>query len=78
MYSHSEFGLTPVVSEKYGHLDASYFAVAVVRADSGIQSLSQLRGKKSCHTAIDKTAGKTGDGGHILFQRGVVDFVCFI
>lgn len=54
---HVEYGLTPVVSERYGLLDASYFAVAVVRANSGITSLSQLKGKKSCHTGIGKTAG---------------------
>lgn len=54
---HMEYGTIPVVTEKYGLLDASYFAVAVVRADSGITSFQQLRGKKSCHTGIDKTAG---------------------
>ncbi|XP_068210038.1 transferrin-like isoform X1 [Palaemon carinicauda] len=54
---HLEYGFVPVVSERYGQLDASYFAVAVVRANSGITSLSQLKGKKSCHTGIDRTAG---------------------
>nr|XP_045618315.1 transferrin-like [Procambarus clarkii] len=54
---HVEYGLVPVISERYGQLDASYFAVAVVHANSGITSLSQLQGKKSCHTGIDKTAG---------------------
>lgn len=52
-----EFGLTSVVTERYGLLDASYFAVAVVKADSGITSLAQLKGKTSCHTGIDRTAG---------------------
>ncbi|MBO1764682.1 PhnD/SsuA/transferrin family substrate-binding protein, partial [Escherichia coli] len=55
--AHVEYSLVPVVSERYGLQDASYFAVAVVRADSGITSLSQLRGKKSCHTGIGRTAG---------------------
>ncbi|KAK4328767.1 hypothetical protein Pmani_000826 [Petrolisthes manimaculis] len=55
--AHVEYGLTPVVTERYGLLDASYFAVAVVKADSGITSLTQLRGKTSCHTGIDRTAG---------------------
>ncbi|XP_066947726.1 transferrin-like [Macrobrachium rosenbergii] len=54
---HVEYGLIPVVSERYGLLDASYFAVAVVRANSGITSLSQLKGKKSCHTGFERTAG---------------------
>ncbi|KAK7067218.1 Antigen p97-like protein [Halocaridina rubra] len=54
---HVEYGLIPILSEKYGLLDASYFAVAVVRADSGINSFRELKGKKSCHTGFDKTAG---------------------
>ncbi|XP_047479636.1 transferrin-like [Penaeus chinensis] len=54
---HTEYGIYPVVAERYGLLDASYFAVAVVKANSGITSISQLHGKKSCHTGIDKTAG---------------------
>lgn len=54
---HVEYGLIPVLSERYGQLDASYFAVAVVHANSSITSLSQLQGKNSCHTGIEKTAG---------------------
>ncbi|XP_076054624.1 transferrin-like [Oratosquilla oratoria] len=55
--SHVKFGTTALISERYGPLDASYFAVAVVKADSGITSLEQLKGKKSCHTGIGRTAG---------------------
>ncbi|CAL4088009.1 unnamed protein product, partial [Meganyctiphanes norvegica] len=54
---HREYGILPVVGERYGVNDASYFAVAVVRADSGINSLADLKGKKSCHTGIEKTSG---------------------
>ncbi|MPC36721.1 Transferrin [Portunus trituberculatus] len=70
--------LVPIVSERYGSLDASYFAVAVVRANSNINSLSDLRGKKSCHTGIGRTAGwkipvvTLMNAG--LFSKGDCDF----
>ncbi|KAG7154131.1 Transferrin-like 3 [Homarus americanus] len=38
IFLRTEFGLFPVLSEVYGQLDASYFAVAVVKADSSITS----------------------------------------
>lgn len=56
-HAYRDHKLMPIVSERYGLLEASYFAVAVVRTDSGINSLSDLRGKKSCHTGIGRTAG---------------------
>ncbi|UYV72026.1 MFI2 [Cordylochernes scorpioides] len=37
-------GFVPVAAEYYGSSDNSYFSVAVVRADSGISSLADLRG----------------------------------
>ena len=36
---------------------AGDFAVAVVRAESNITSLVQLRGRKSCHTGIGRAEG---------------------
>uniref|UniRef100_A0A0N7ZB72 Transferrin-like domain-containing protein n=1 Tax=Scylla olivacea TaxID=85551 RepID=A0A0N7ZB72_SCYOL len=56
-----DFGFQRLLSEVYdtksGRYTSSYYAVAVVRADSNITSFIQLRGRKSCHTGIDKTAG---------------------
>uniref|UniRef100_A0A0P4WM63 Transferrin-like domain-containing protein n=1 Tax=Scylla olivacea TaxID=85551 RepID=A0A0P4WM63_SCYOL len=56
-HAYRDHQLMPIVSERYGLLDASYFAVAVVHIKSNISSLSDLRGKKSCHTGIGRTAG---------------------
>ncbi|XP_030218894.1 serotransferrin [Gadus morhua] len=50
------YDLQPIISEKYGSGSSCYYAVAVVKKDTGF-SFKQLRGKKSCHTGIGKTAG---------------------
>nr|AKZ20816.1 melanotransferrin 3 [Holothuria glaberrima] len=48
--------LVPLLGETYGEGDASYWAVAVVRANTTF-TINDLQGKKSCHTGIMKTAG---------------------
>ncbi|XP_050308566.1 transferrin [Anthonomus grandis grandis] len=53
----NQFNLKPVVAEQYGPTGGSYYAVAVVKKDSSIRSFEDLRGKKSCHTGIGRTAG---------------------
>jgi len=54
--------LTPILSEaeRFGDedTDASRYAVAVVRADSGIQSIVDLRGKRSCHGSVSSLTGE--------------------
>lgn len=56
-----DYGFDRVLSEVYDVRAASptssYYAVAVVRADSNITSFIQLKGLKSCHTGLGKTAG---------------------
>ncbi|XP_066256640.1 transferrin isoform X1 [Euwallacea similis] len=51
------FDLKPILAEQYGSTGGSYYAVAVVKRDSHIESFEDLRGKKSCHTGIGRTAG---------------------
>lgn len=51
------YNLKPIVSEVYGELGGSYYAVAVVRKNSLYKSFADLRGAKSCHTGYGRTAG---------------------
>lgn len=56
-----DYGFDRLLSEVYNSgsdsTTSSYYAVAVVRAESNITYFSQLRGRKSCHTGIGKTSG---------------------
>lgn len=56
-----DYGFDRVLSEIYDEAavtpTSSYYAVAVIRAESNITSFEHLRGKASCHTGIGKTAG---------------------
>ena len=55
-YNNRRYRLNPILSEaeRFGdeEQDAARYAVAVVRADSGIQYVSDLRGKRSCHGSV--------------------------
>ncbi|XP_060098864.1 melanotransferrin-like [Heteronotia binoei] len=52
-----EYNLKPVVGEAYGQdLGTSYYAVAVVRANSTL-TINSLRGARTCHTGINRTVG---------------------
>ncbi|CAL8344748.1 unnamed protein product [Merluccius merluccius] len=50
------YDLQPIISENYGPDSSCYYAVAVVKKDSGF-NINELQGKKSCHTGLGKTAG---------------------
>ncbi|KAL1781876.1 lactotransferrin [Sigmodon hispidus] len=51
-----------------------YFAVAAVRTQDTGFSWSSLRGKKSCHTAVDRTAGWNIPVGLLINQTGSCKF----
>ena len=68
IYTAGKCGLVPVLAEnqkssKSNGLDCvnrpveGYLAVAAVRREDAGFTWSSLRGKKSCHTAVDRTAG---------------------
>ncbi|XP_023141531.1 transferrin-a [Amphiprion ocellaris] len=53
----NNYNLQPIIAEDYGvSSDTCYYAVAVVKKGSGF-NIKDLRGKKSCHTGLGKSAG---------------------
>ncbi|KAJ7324408.1 hypothetical protein JRQ81_017428 [Phrynocephalus forsythii] len=61
-----DYHLKPVVGEAYGQeLGTSYYAVAVVKANSNL-TINSLRGAKTCHTALNRTAGWNVPIGFLL------------
>uniref|UniRef100_A0A673BKA4 Serotransferrin n=1 Tax=Sphaeramia orbicularis TaxID=375764 RepID=A0A673BKA4_9TELE len=57
VYTAGKCGLVPVMAEQYDEgIASSYYAVAVVKKNSGV-TWENLRGKRSCHTGMGRTAG---------------------
>ncbi|XP_053456225.1 lactotransferrin [Nycticebus coucang] len=68
IYTAGKCGLVPVLAENYRSQKSSdldcvdrpvegYLAVAAVKRSNADITWSSLKGKKSCHTAVDRTAG---------------------
>ncbi|KAI5217513.1 Serotransferrin [Manis pentadactyla] len=65
VYIAGKCGLVPVLAENYEKSDSNcvdtpeegYFAVAVVKSSDPGLTWDTLKDKKSCHTAVDRTAG---------------------
>ncbi|NXC39702.1 TRFM protein, partial [Penelope pileata] len=61
-----EHGLKPVAGEVYDQeIGTAYYAVAVVRKGSNI-TINSLKGVRSCHTGINRTAGWNVPVGYLL------------
>uniref|UniRef100_G3VUU1 Transferrin-like domain-containing protein n=1 Tax=Sarcophilus harrisii TaxID=9305 RepID=G3VUU1_SARHA len=86
VYIAGKCGLVPVLAENYtpkngkshgedcvNKLAEGYYAVAVVRSGTDL-SWNSLKGKKSCHTAVDRTAGWNIPMGLIYNQTGSCAF----
>ncbi|KFQ35901.1 Ovotransferrin, partial [Mesitornis unicolor] len=83
VYTAGVCGLVPVMGENYDANSqcskaegerASYFAVAVVKKSNGDITWDNLRGKKSCHTAVGRTAGWNIPMGLIHNKTGNCNF----
>nr|XP_004664256.1 serotransferrin [Jaculus jaculus] len=62
VYIAGKCGLVPVLAENYQSTDCKtpekgYYAVAVVKKSDATINWNNLKGKKSCHTSVDRTAG---------------------
>ncbi|XP_077471698.1 serotransferrin-like isoform X2 [Stigmatopora argus] len=81
VYVAGQCGLVPAMVEQYdeakcntpGASTSSYYAVAVVKKDSGI-TWANLRGKKSCHTGYGRNAGWNIPMGKIYKETGDCNF----
>ncbi|XP_077343557.1 melanotransferrin [Lithobates pipiens] len=83
--SGKQYNLKPVVAEVYDQgMGTAYYAVAVVRKNSTI-TINSLKGTKSCHTGLQKTAGWNVPIGFLIdsgrmsamacdIQKGVASF----
>ncbi|XP_034339948.1 lactotransferrin [Arvicanthis niloticus] len=85
IYTAGKCGLVPVLAEnqkssKNNGLNCvdrpveGYLAVAAVRKEDAGFTWSSLRGKKSCHTAVDRTAGWNIPIGLLVNQTGSCKF----
>mgnify|MGYP001794387896 FL=1 len=69
--------MVPVVAEDYGgNANTFYYAVAVAMANNSGLNLGNLKGKKSCHTGYQKTAGYNVPVGYLLQSKKMERVAC--
>ncbi|KAM6948309.1 transferrin-a [Aplochiton taeniatus] len=73
VFTAGKCGLVPALVEQYDATASSYFAVAVVKKGSGL-TWKTLKGKKSCHTGLGRTAGWNVPMGLIYTETKDCDF----
>jgi len=72
-----KYGMVPVVAEDYGgNKGTFYYAVAVAKANRTGLNLGNLKGKKSCHTGYQKTAGYNTPVGYLLQSKKMKRVAC--
>ncbi|XP_018532175.1 transferrin-a [Lates calcarifer] len=83
VYTAGKCGLVPAMVEQYNESHctnpgeaSSYYAVAVVKKGSGV-TWETLKGKRSCHTGIGRTAGWNIPMGHVHRITQDCDFTKF-
>uniref|UniRef100_A0A665UUB6 Serotransferrin n=1 Tax=Echeneis naucrates TaxID=173247 RepID=A0A665UUB6_ECHNA len=81
VYTAGKCGLVPAMVEQYdetqcGRPASSYYAVAVVKKGSDV-TWENLKGKRSCHTGMGRTAGWNIPMGHIHKRQNDCDFTKF-
>lgn len=85
-YTAGACGLVPVMGEIYdadeckrtgSTTPGSYYAVAVIKASDKDTTWNKLKGKKSCHTAIGRSAGWNIPVGLIIKQTEICDMSTF-
>lgn len=85
LYIAGACGLVPAMGEIYdaneckgtGSAPGSYYAVAIAKASDQNISMKNLKGKKSCHTAVGRTAGWNIPFGIIHKETGTCDLSTF-
>nr|ADO66732.1 melanotransferrin [Apostichopus japonicus] len=60
------FGMKPIMKERYSGGSTGYYGIAVTRATYTNVSLTNLKGARSCHTGVGRTAGWNIPVGYLL------------